>query len=119
MLLKKLMFGKVKNIDIVKIENIILEINDMIKDVDIPKYDKTSPYFIYNNYTEAGPDGRMYLSMKNGYRIDKVRHEITRLQSESLVNSVEYNLLLKIFLNSFFEYNLSDFKLSILSAPTL
>jgi len=87
-----------KNIDIVKIENIILEINDMIKDVDIPKYDKTSPYFIYNNYTEAGPDGRMYLSMKNGYRIDKVRHEITRLQSESLVNSVEYNLLLKILL---------------------
>jgi adenine-specific DNA-methyltransferase len=87
-----------KNIDIVKIKNMILEINSMIKDIDIPKYDKTSPYFIYNNYTEAGPDGRMYLSMKNGYRVDIVRSEIMRLQAESLVNLDEHNLLLKLLL---------------------
>lgn len=88
-----------KNIDIEKMKGIILKINMMIGSIDVlPKYDKTSPYFIYNNYTEAGPDGRMYLSMKNGYKIDKVRGEITRLKDESLVNLDEHNLLLKILL---------------------
>ena len=87
-----------KNIDIEKINEMIVRINDMIENVNLPKYDKTSPYFIYNNYTEAGPDGRMYLSMKNGYKIDIVRHEIMRLQKESLVNLNEHNLLLKLLL---------------------
>ena len=88
----------IKNIDIVKIEGMILEINNMIKDVDIPKYDEKSPYFIYNNYTEAGPDGRMYLSMKNGYRVDIVRSEIMRMYASSLINLEEHNLLLKLLL---------------------
>lgn len=88
-----------KNIDMVKMEGMILKINTMIGNIDVlPKYDKTSLYFIYNNYTEAGPEGRMYLSMKNGYKIDKVRHEIMRLQNESLINLDEHNLLLKILL---------------------
>lgn len=88
----------IQNIDVVKVKNIIETINNMVKDIDLPTYNKNSKDFIYNNYTEAGPDARMYLSIKNGYRVDKIRQEIVRLQKESVINTNEHNLLLKLLL---------------------
>jgi len=85
----------IKNIDIVKIKDVILKINTMIQNVDVLPTDDN--FFIYNNYTEAGSEGRMYLSIKNGYRVDIVRQEIMRLQNENLINLDEHNLLLKLY----------------------
>lgn len=88
----------IKNIDLVKLDNIIKKINTMINDItELPNIDNNDN-FIYNNYTEAGPDGRMYLSMKNGYKVDKIRQEIVRLQKECIINMDEHNLLLKLLL---------------------
>ena len=86
----------IKDIDVEKIKNIIIKMNMKYKDI---KLDESSNLdFIYNNYTEAGPCKRMYLSMKNGYIVDKIRQEISQLLLENKITKNENNLLIKILL---------------------
>lgn len=87
-----------RDIDIEKMKGIITRLNNKISvildlvDVDIEKY------FVYKNYTEAGVDGRLYLTKLNGYKTDLLRINIEELYKGGEINNNEYNLLLKLLL---------------------
>lgn len=85
--------------DIQKLKVIVDGLNDFlskVQDSDLPNV--SDSYFIYNNYTEAGPDNRLYLTKMNGYKTDYIRKHINNLRERGDVNDKEYRLLLKLLL---------------------
>lgn len=86
-------------IDVEKIKRIVDELNNYDKGVanETTKQD-TEGKFVYNNYTEAGFDKRMYLTEKNGYRVDVFRQHIQSLKDKRSINDKEYRLLIKLLL---------------------
>ena len=89
--------------DIQKLKKIVDGLNDelsKVQEIDLPNVDNldTGSYFIYSNYTEAGPDYRLYLTKMNGYKTDYIRKHINRLRERGDLNDKEYRLLLKLLL---------------------
>ena len=89
--------------DIQKLKKIVDGLNDelsKVQEIDLPNVDNldTGSYFIYSNYTEAGPDYRLYLTKMNGYKTDYIRIHINRLRERGDLNDKEYRLLLKLLL---------------------
>lgn len=89
--------------DIQKLKKIVDGLNDelsKVQEIDLPNVDNldTGSYFIYSNYTEAGPDYRLYLTKMNGYKTDYIRTHINRLRERGDLNDKEYRLLLKLLL---------------------
>jgi len=89
--------------DIQKLKTIVDSLNDFlskVRDCDLPNVDNldTGSYFIYSNYTEAGPDDRLYLTKMNGYKTDYIRKHINNLRENGDLNDKEYRLLLKLLL---------------------
>jgi len=89
--------------DIQKLKKIVDGLNDelsKVQEIDLPNVDNldTGSYFIYTNYTEAGPDYRLYLTKMNGYKTDYIRTHINRLRERGDLNDKEYRLLLKLLL---------------------
>lgn len=89
--------------DIQKLKKIVDGLNDelsKVQEIDLPNVDilDTGSYFIYSNYTEAGPDYRLYLTKMNGYKTDYIRKHINRLRERGDLNDKEYRLLLKLLL---------------------
>lgn len=85
-----------KNIDVEKVKVLLEDINsenDNIKEINATEKD-----FIYNNYTEASDEKRMYLTKLNGYKVDKTRQRLNNLFDEKRINKDEFNLMLKILL---------------------
>ena len=87
--------------DIQKLKKIVDGLNDelsKVQEIDLPNVENldTSSYFIYSNYTEAGPDYRLYLTKMNGYKTDYIRKRINDLRCD--LNDKEYHLLLKLLL---------------------
>lgn len=86
--------------DIQKLKAIVDDLNDFlskVQDSDLPNIDSLDN-FIYSNYTEAGPDNRLYLTKMNGYKTDYIRKHINNLRERGDVNDKEYRLLLKLLL---------------------
>jgi adenine-specific DNA-methyltransferase len=89
--------------DIQKLKTIVDSLNDFlskVRDCDLPNVENldTGSYFIYSNYTEAGPDDRLYLTKMNGYKTDYIRKHINNLRENGDLNDKEYRLLLKLLL---------------------
>ena len=87
------------NIDVDKIRDIIANINTRLSEIDLQNTDvNLDDFFVYKHYTEAGPDGRLYLTQLNGYKTDLIRQNIEKLYTDKTVNEKEYRLLLKLLL---------------------
>ena len=89
------------NVDVDKVKRIIDDMNtrlSTITDESELEMVNTEDFFVYKHYTEAGPDGRLYLTSLNGYKTDVIRQNIEELYRSKGVNEKEYRLLLKLLL---------------------
>lgn len=89
-----------KNIDVEKVKNLLNEINSDNDDLELNNIKATEDDFIYNNYTDASNEKRMYLTPLNGYKVDKTRQKLNKLLNSNVINQEEFNLMLKILLYS-------------------
>lgn len=87
-----------KNIDIEKVKRLLQEINSDNDKLELKDINRTEQDFIYNNYTDISNEKRMYLSQLNGYKVDKIRQRLNNLLSTNIINTNEFNLMLKILL---------------------
>jgi adenine-specific DNA-methyltransferase len=88
------------DIDVEKVRGIINDMNTKLSNLSDNNLENVNidDFFVYKNYTEAGPDGRLYLTRLNGYKTDVVRKSIENLYMSKRVNEKEYRLLLKLLL---------------------
>jgi adenine-specific DNA-methyltransferase len=78
--------------DVQKLERLIENLNNI--NCETP----TEKDFIYSNYTPSPNCERMYFTIQNGLKIDRIRQSIETYKNEDVVNDKEYRLLLKILL---------------------
>lgn len=82
-------------IDILKIKNILSNINEILKKTVNPI--NSDENYIYKTYSPASNPPRMYFTELNGYKIDITRKYIENLKD---ITINEYKLLIKILLYS-------------------
>jgi len=81
-----------QNLDIDKLKVLVIQLNN------INTQNPTTNDFIYNNYTNSNNCERMYLTLSNALKIDRIRQQLNRLLDSNIVNKFEFNCLLKILL---------------------
>jgi len=86
------------DVDIIKIRDLINNINTLNNGITSDDIEMNDENFITNNYTELGDAQRMYFTVENGYKIDKTRQNLQKLKQTGIINTKEFNLLLKILL---------------------
>jgi hypothetical protein len=89
--------------DIQKLKTIVDSLNDFlskVRDCDLPNVENldTGSYFIYSNYTEAGPDDRLYLTKMNGYKTDYIRKHINNLRENGYYMQYHLLVILLVFM---------------------
>ena len=85
-----------KNIDVKKIKQIIADLNKLSTEITDTNIISSNKDFIYNTYSPASAENRMYFTKTNAFRIDKVRQNIEKWKEQ--LTTEEHNLLLKILL---------------------
>jgi len=83
-----------KDVNLEKIINLINNLNN------INCENPSCIDFIYSNYTPTKNCERMYFTIENGIKIDRIRQAIEKYYLENTINNKEYRLLLKILLYS-------------------
>lgn len=86
------------NIDIEKVKRLLEERNSDNDKLELKDINRTQQDFIYNNYTDISNEKRMYLTQLNGYKVDKTRQWLNNLVNTNVINTNEFNLMLKILL---------------------
>lgn len=83
-----------------RIIKIINELNMISRSCHASQNSIPSTQFVLNQYTEHGPDKRLYFTPQNGAAIDAIRQRIEELYSKTIITSTEYQFLLKLFIQA-------------------